>query len=182
MKAAQIVVCLRGPWTHRICGRPACGTKPGRCPVASYWPPRREPCELTGRGERMDGLRHGDELLTRNDMKEISRTLSARTRRPHVRSGRVIRLPVSLRPSSEVSSELLCEPAAAARSGPAHARRVRATAGGRVNASAPERGDHRRHADRRQCLPARPYAMRPRCSPHKFVGVVRRRRGFGNHR
>jgi hypothetical protein len=27
MKAAQIVVCLRRPWTHRICGRPACGTK-----------------------------------------------------------------------------------------------------------------------------------------------------------
>jgi hypothetical protein len=45
MKAAQIIVCLRRPWTHRICGRPACGTKPGRCPVASYWPPRREPCD-----------------------------------------------------------------------------------------------------------------------------------------
>ena len=45
MKAAQIVVCLRRPWTHRICGLPACGTKPGRCLVASYWPPRRGPCD-----------------------------------------------------------------------------------------------------------------------------------------
>src|SRR5215475_10150051 len=32
---------------HRICGQPACGTRPGWCPVAPYWPPRREPCGPT---------------------------------------------------------------------------------------------------------------------------------------